>query len=428
MRIIVLPLLILLVFVLSACGPGTAASFTGTSAALVVDTATQTETAVPTAVPPTLTPSQVPETPTDEPTATTTATVTYTPSPLDDYPAEGYGPMHFPKDINPLTGLAVADPSILDRRPIAVKISNAPRNVRPQWGLSFADHVYEYYHESWRTRFNAIFYGQDAPTAGPIRSARFTDEHILRMYKSFFAFASADARVLWRLFDTGLGKRFASISDAPCPPTVDFPNCRIESNDSKHLITNTTVLREHFIAKQVDDSAQNLDGFLFQADPPVEGQLSGNSVAIRYSPGFYNRWDYDPAYGQYMRFQDTIDDPSDGDGEFYAVLTDQLTGEPIRADNVVVIFAFHNAYLRTPEMWDMNLLSYGRAILFRDGRAYEINWGRTSEDGLIRLVDSQGDPIAMRPGKTWFQIIATSSTQTTDGANWRFEHVLPDNQ
>ncbi len=427
MKKIVLQFLVLLIFVLSACDPGIATSPTGTSAAPKVDTATQTNTSAPTEVPATITPSQVPATPTNEPTATFSATVTNTPSPLENYPAEGYGPMHFPKDINPLTGLAVADASLLDRRPIAVKISNAPRNVRPQWGLSFADHVYEYYHESWRTRFNAIFYGQDAPNAGPIRSARFTDEHILQMYKSFFAYGSADARVLWRIFDTGFGKRFKSISDAACPPSVDFPLCRIDPDGSNHLITNTAVLREHFIEKQVDNSRQNLDGLFFQADPPEDGYSCGNSVTIRYSPGFYNRWVYDPAYGQYMRYQDTYDDTSNGDGEIYDVLTDQVTGEPIRADNVVVIFAFHNAYLRTPEMWEINLLSYGEAYLFRDRRAYEINWGSISEDGLIRLVNSEGDPFPLRPGKTWFQIIGLASTQTSDGTNWRFEHLLPDN-
>ncbi|MBC8505064.1 MAG: DUF3048 C-terminal domain-containing protein [Anaerolineales bacterium] len=425
MKKIVLLLLILLVFLVCGCGPRDVPSPTGTAAVLVEDTASQTETTTPTEVPPTGTPTQIPPTPTDVATATVTATATATANPLGNYPAEGYGPLHFPKHINPLTGLPVADSSLLDRRPIAVKISNGPRSVRPQWGLSFADHVYEYYHEGWRTRFNAIFYGQDAPTAGPIRSARFADEHIFRMYKSFFAYGSADARVLWRIFDTGLGKRFASISDAACPPTVDFPLCRTDPNGYNHLITNTAVLSEHFTEKHVDNSRQNLDGLYFQADAPEDGFIAGNSVTIRYSQGFYNRWDYDPAYGKYVRYQDVLDDSTGGSGETFEALTDKLTGEPIRADNVVVIFAAHNAYSLNPEMWEINLISYGKAYLFRDGRAYEINWGRTGEDELIRFVNSDGNPFPLRPGNTWFQIIGTSSSLTNDGANWRFEHVTP---
>jgi hypothetical protein len=98
--------------------------------------------------------------------------------------------------LNPLTGQSVADPSRLDRRPIAIKISNYPRSVRPQSGLSKADLVYEYYLERGVTRFIGVFYGEDAEKAGPIRSARFFDEYIFRMYQAFFVFGNADDRVM----------------------------------------------------------------------------------------------------------------------------------------------------------------------------------------------------------------------------------------
>jgi hypothetical protein len=51
----------------------------------------------------------------------------------------------FPENVNPLTGLVVADPSRLERRPIMSKVSNFPRTGRPHAGLSFADMVFEYY-------------------------------------------------------------------------------------------------------------------------------------------------------------------------------------------------------------------------------------------------------------------------------------------
>jgi hypothetical protein len=47
--------------------------------------------------------------------------------------------------INPLTGLPAADPALLDRRPVMVKVSNFPRLGRPHAGLSFADIVFDYY-------------------------------------------------------------------------------------------------------------------------------------------------------------------------------------------------------------------------------------------------------------------------------------------
>ena len=42
----------------------------------------------------------------------------------------------FAADVNPLTGEKVADPGALNRRPLAIKVSNYPPQVRPQRGLT----------------------------------------------------------------------------------------------------------------------------------------------------------------------------------------------------------------------------------------------------------------------------------------------------
>ena len=87
------------------------------------------------------------------------------------------GPDDFPENVNPLTGLVVDNPGVLERRPVGVKINNYPRTNRPQWGLSLADIVYEFYHNNDLPRFHAIFYGNDAEQVGPIRSARLFDQY-----------------------------------------------------------------------------------------------------------------------------------------------------------------------------------------------------------------------------------------------------------
>jgi len=61
-----------------------------------------------------------------------------------------YGPDAYPENVNPLTGEA-ADPAKLNRIPIAVKISNFPYSVRPQFGLSLADLVFEHLAEAGLT-------------------------------------------------------------------------------------------------------------------------------------------------------------------------------------------------------------------------------------------------------------------------------------
>jgi hypothetical protein len=54
----------------------------------------------------------------------------------------------------------VEDPSILDRRPVFVKVANYPVSGRPHAGLSFADMVFEYYIGTGGNRFIGLFYGQ----------------------------------------------------------------------------------------------------------------------------------------------------------------------------------------------------------------------------------------------------------------------------
>src|SRR5436190_597458 len=56
-------------------------------------------------------------------------------------------------------------------RPLGVMIENHEES-RPQSGLSFADVVYEAVAEGGITRFMAVYYCQDAPVVGAVRSAR----------------------------------------------------------------------------------------------------------------------------------------------------------------------------------------------------------------------------------------------------------------
>ncbi|HCB48965.1 MAG TPA: hypothetical protein DEP47_05455, partial [Chloroflexi bacterium] len=97
---------------------------------------------------------------------------------------------NFPEDVNPLTGEKVPDPSVLQRRPLAVKIANTAR-VRPQAGLNQADLVFEHYSEGGITRFTAIFYSKDARRVGSIRSGRLIDLEIPLMYDAAFAYSGS---------------------------------------------------------------------------------------------------------------------------------------------------------------------------------------------------------------------------------------------
>jgi Protein of unknown function (DUF3048) N-terminal domain len=109
---------------------------------------------------------------------------------------------------DPLTGLAVSDPSVLDRRPLAIKIANFPRHVRAaQTGLSLADNVWEHYAEGGTTRFTAIFLSQGPDRIGNVRSARLLDTYLGQAYQAMLVASGSSDGTLNRLRKTDFFKR-----------------------------------------------------------------------------------------------------------------------------------------------------------------------------------------------------------------------------
>jgi hypothetical protein len=358
----------------------------------------------------TLTPVQTP----DIPDIIATPTATHTPPPLD------IGPSNFPANVNPLTGLPVSEPDHLERRPMAIKISNDPRPIRPQWGLSLADIVYEYYTEWGKTRFAAIFYGNNAQQVGPIRSARFFDEHIILMYKAILAFVGADERVLKPFFKSEFSDLLVTEWPNGCPPI-----CRVDEKMWSHAVSNTKIL-SNFITKQgIENGRQNLDGMGFTQMPPPEGKPA-NKIFIRFSPYFYPRWKYDRSLNKYVRYQDKEDDL--GQGESYELLKDRLTDQPITADNVVVILVRYDEVVNegNTQVFEVYLWNLGPAYLFRDGQMYRLHWERMVEESVLTVYNEDNYPFPLKPGNTWFEVLGLNSSISQPGdGTYRFEFAVP---
>ncbi len=343
-------------------------------------------------------------------------------------PPEGVGPVNFPAGINPLTGLPVSDPAVLERRPVAVKINNYPRSNRPQWGLSLADIVFEYYHNNDLPRFHAIFYSRDAELAGPIRSGRLLDVHLLHLYHSNFVFGSADARILDQLQAQRYADRLVYLLDgAPCPPQ---PVCRFEPNVYNYLLTSTAATREYLsLYRNLPDDRPYLDGMWFNLGLPQGGQPL-ERLHIRYSYGAYLYWQWDPTTGRYLRYQDAQDDVQ-GRGETYELLTDRLTGEAIAAENVVVLFVPHRDEVYQPpangnpavEIIDIQLEDSGPAYALRDGQLFEVRW-LVPQAGVLTLTFTDGTLYPYKPGVTWYQVVSTKTNPRIDGLTAWFDFVL----
>ena len=359
------------------------------------------------------------ETPTISAASTPASTTATTFGPTPSFPPEGYGPSNFPSDVDPLTGLTVANPALLDRRPMVIKVSNEPRiAVRPQWGLSLADLVYEYFTDDSGTRFTAVFYGNDADMVGPIRSVRLIDIHLVRGYKAIFAYGYGDPVVLDRFLHSEFADRLVIEGESS-------PLKRYDPNGYNHLVVNTADLSAYATTKGIQNGRQNLDGMFFKLKAPDGGQ-PGKQAIVRYSGVIYNRWDYDPTTGKYLRFSDTLDD-FDVRNEQYAQLTDRLTNQPIAFDNMVVLLVTHEVYSTDShgnKITDILFSGSGDGYAFRDGQVYKVKWQRNDPD-VVSLINPDGTPFPFKPGTTWFEVVGVNSTAQQTDQGWRFTHQMP---
>lgn len=358
---------------------------------------------------PDLTRTQIP-TPTGE--ATATPTPTYTPEPV----LEANGPTDFPDGINPLTGIAVADPTLLDRRPVLVKVANHPAVGRPHAGLSFADIVFEYYIGYGGNRFMGLFYGQDSEKIGPVRSGRLVDPQLVSMYQGILAFDSADARVYARIVEI-LGTRAITRSGNTCPGVCD---------DGRNIVISvfgdSAALAGIAERRGVEKSKPLLDGMRFDPLIPEDG-VPAADVSILFGSLNKGEWIFDEASGRYLRWIEE----NDGYGNLKMIpLVDQLTDEQLAFSNVIVLFANYDEMspsLHDIEVWDNT--SGMRAVIFRDGQAYEATWKTTSNKAPIQFTNKDGDVFPLKPGNTWMVLMGNSSKVKTTDDVWEFIFYLP---
>ena len=329
-------------------------------------------------------------------------------------------------DINPLTGLPPSDPALLERRPMAIKVTYYPRYVRPQSGLTLADQVFEYYIEDRLTRFIAVMYGNDSEWVGPVRSGRYFDEHIARMFSAFLVFKYADPREYKHLEQSVIADYLVVPSNGACPP---FRISHHDRDTYNNIFFNTTLFKD-CIAKRagVDNARQPIRNGFFSTLVP-NSDISVNRIYTSYSNDDYHYWEYNPDTLKYFRWQETVSlKPSEGITEAYAPLMDEVTGLQVNAENVVVIFVEHtfaNQFDAEDEVYHINLLGMGRAYVFRDGIAIPATWNRPNMDQPLFLIMPSGSPVFLRPGRTFYEVIGVSSTYYQDDSGWYFAFHTP---
>ena len=95
--------------------------------------------------------------------------------------------------------------------------------------------------------------------------------------------------------------------------------------------------------------------------------------------------------------------------------------------NVVVLYAYYTEY--APTLHDINMAKNTdgqKAVLFRDGQAFEGTWKSNGADEPMQFFDANGNTLAFKPGNTWVAIMGVNSALTQPKPDdWEYQFYLP---
>ena len=443
--------------------------------------------------------------------------------------------------LNPLTGLPVEDPSLLQIPAALVSISHFPVTARPQAGLSFAPYVFEIYITEGATRFLTTFYGRfpepEVPLTGncEVRGAIFTQTSLLLGNRIWHDKNENGIQEAW---ENGIGGVCVNLYDSndqllqqtttdsngyygfnvepgvyrmatAKPDGMEFTDRDIWSEDQDSDVDPASGWSDPL---NIDSSVLDLDAGLIPANLPVStselppakvgpvrsgrlvyadiaaffpescliyafasaevlvelpqcafvhhdiqgggymldinemiGYTKGNrstDLPIDYSSNIYSSepppggaqasrlhvyiawlnqsaWVYDPLYQSWWRYVDNADPQTAG--EVHPEV-DRLTNRQLHFENVVVLYAEHEVISPTNLSIHLEQDWVGDAILFRDGRKYEVRWSTVAseeeiESGRRKPIQffhpDEQTPFPLRPGHTWI-IVVTPETAVSE--------------
>ncbi|MEV0231550.1 DUF3048 domain-containing protein [Nonomuraea sp. NPDC050786] len=265
---------------------------------------------------------------------------------------------------------------------LAVKIENTAAG-KPQLGLKSADLVYIEQVEAGLTRLMAIFSSKLPPKVGPVRSARISDLHITPQFgKPAFAYSGVQTKMLpfvakASLFDVG---------DTRNPGAFFRQPGRFAPYN---LFANTKDL----LAKAPKASKAKDIGLTF-GEAPAEGGVDKKSYTVKW-PAARFTFAWSEAKQQWLIWQDGKKDMA-------------AEGGQLSAPTIVVQYTkterseFHDKNQSYTPL--VHTTGKGKAVVLRDGKAYNANWERKSEDVGTTFTTESGEPMNFAPGQVWIAL------------------------
>lgn len=267
---------------------------------------------------------------------------------------------------------------------LVVKIDDT-KPAQPQIGLEEADVVYVEQVESGLTRLAAIYSSKLPLLIGPVRSARISDIELLAQYgRVGFAYSGAQSKLRPVIAAANL----ENLSAERNPPSI-------YGKDPNRPAPVNMVLKPDLLL----DRANSRQGTVI--DKPIkapwsfgdikESKITAASVQIKWPNARYElRWD--ESLQKFLIY-------FSGEAKLAA------SGEHLYADTAIVQLVSITPSIYGDKFGGVTPFSKttgsGKAIMFRDGASYEINWRRDTPEDVTTWQGLDGKVANFKPGRIW---------------------------
>jgi hypothetical protein len=277
-----------------------------------------------------------------------------------------------------------------DQRVLVIKVENTA-DARPQVGLASADMVFVEEVEGGISRLAAVFSSQRPQTVGPIRSARITDPTLVAQFGQVaFVYSGAQARMAPVLAAANLVQVKERRNDAWTRSTL--------RSAPHNLYGHPTALLD-----------QAGDGISVASDMGRtfdEGGVPGGTPVLTVKAAYPAEamlisWD---ATGKNWTVKSGKDVITDGT---QALASDPASaGNPVHPADVLIQYviqrpsAFHDRHGGVTPF--AQTVGTGTGLLLRDGRMWNVRWGRATEsDPTVWTDAATGAAVSFRRGTIW---------------------------
>ena len=282
-----------------------------------------------------------------------------------------------------LTGLP--DPTAVTKRrsALTIKIDNT-QMAHPQYGIDKADVVYEEIVEGGITRLAAIFNSNVPARVGPVRSVRRTDREIVFPIGGLFAFSGGAAYAV------------DSISTAPVRLFQQSNSGGAMFRDFSRPPPHNLFVNAQQIMKMGGKvhPPPSLFTYISKYSPARGAPVA--SFTVNFLSGYATSYQWNGKTKSWVR-------------SIFGRPDVTATGVQESPTNVVVMFVNYLGGVGV-EGSEAKLTGSGPVDIFSDGRLQKGNWFRSKINKPTAYRSRAGQVIALRPGQTWVELLATGET------------------